>query len=78
MSIISPELVIIVWHDLGDMINGQMKETVKDFKLTVFYRFFTIKFILTFIISFSPSFEVVEVVQKASSQASLQLSLIHI
>ena len=40
MSIISPELVIIVWHDLGDMINGQMKETVKDFKLTVFfYRF---------------------------------------
>ena len=40
MSIISPELVIIVWHDLGDMINGQMKETVKDFKLTVFLQVF--------------------------------------
>ena len=35
MSITSPEFVIIVWHDLGD-VNDQMKETVKDLKLTVF------------------------------------------
>jgi len=44
MSRISPEFVIIVWHDLGDIIYGQMKETVKDFKLTFFYRIFTINF----------------------------------
>ena len=63
MSIISPEFVIIVWHDLGDVIYGQMKETVKDFKLTFFYRIFTINFFLTFIISFSFFSEVVEVQQ---------------
>ena len=38
MSITSPEFVIIVWHDLGD-VNDQMKETVKDLKLTVFTGF---------------------------------------
>ena len=63
MSRISPEFVIIVWHDLGDIIYGQMKETVKDFKLT-FYRIFTINFVLAFIISFSFFSEVVKV-QKA-------------
>ena len=36
MSITSPEFVIIVWHDLGDVIYDQMKETVKDLKITVF------------------------------------------
>ena len=62
MSIISPEFVIIVWHDLGDVIYGQMKETVRDFKLTFFlYRIFTINFFLTFIISFSFFSEVVAV-----------------
>ena len=40
MSIISPEFVIIVWHDLGDVIYDQMKETVKDLKLTVFTGFY--------------------------------------
>jgi len=40
MSIISPEFVIIVWHDLGDIIYGQMKETVKDFKLTFLQDFY--------------------------------------
>jgi hypothetical protein len=44
MSIISPELVIIVWHDLGDIIYGQMKETVKGFQTNFFYRIFTINF----------------------------------
>ena len=39
MSIISPEFVVIVWHDLGDVIYDQMKETVKDLKLTVFTGF---------------------------------------
>ena len=39
MSITSPEFVIIVWHDLGDIIYDQMKETVKDLKLTVFTGF---------------------------------------
>jgi len=63
MSIISPEFVIIVWHDLGDIIYGQMKEIVKDFKRT-FYRIFTINLFLTFIISFLFFSEVVEV-QKA-------------
>lgn len=40
MSRISPEFVIIVWHDLGDIIYGQMKETVKDFKLTFLQDFY--------------------------------------
>ena len=39
MSIISPELVIIVWHDLGDIIYGQMKETVKGFQTKFFTGF---------------------------------------
>ena len=39
MSITSPEFVRIVWHDLGDVIYDQMKETVKDLKLTVFTGF---------------------------------------
>jgi len=60
MSLISPELVIIVWHDLGDIIYGQMKETVKGFQTNFFLQDFYNKFFLTFIISFLFFSEVVE------------------
>ena len=64
MSIISPELVIIVWHDLRDIIYGQMKEIVKGFQTNFFLQDFYNKFFLTFIISFLFFSEVVEA-QKA-------------